>query len=63
MSVPVQKDPDEGWQKRKKTVAKRSFSKLRAFVKKALVHRKTLIYFINVALAIYKLIKFIHSFF
>lgn len=55
----VQEDPDEGWQKQKRAVRQRSFSKLRAFISNALVNRQSLLFVINSAFAAYKLVKFI----
>ena len=59
MSNIAEEDPDEGWQKQKKAVRQRSFSKLRAFISNALVNRQSLLFIFNSAFAVYKLVKFI----
>jgi hypothetical protein len=63
MSILAQEDPDEGWQKRKKTASQRSSSKLQTFLRKALVHQKTLKMGFKLAYAAYKLVEFVIQFF
>jgi len=54
----TQEDPDEGLQKQKKTVLSYVAEAAKYVLAKAIVHRQTFMFFVNLVSAIYKLIKF-----
>ncbi|MEN5115009.1 MULTISPECIES: hypothetical protein [Brevundimonas] len=63
MSISAHNDPTEGWQKQLKAKFQKAISVARVLFRKALVHRQTLVFFINMGFGLFKLVKFILSFF
>ena len=61
MTILVPNDPIEGWQKRTKKKIQKSASAFLALLRKALVHRQTLMFIVNMGFGLFKLIKFVLS--